>query len=241
MSTEIPKAALAEPNIDSHWMETFNNLAGFPQYVSPSYWLGEAMGMICGCNPFEWWGRQIAGDWKAVVAASVALDNLGKFNADYANAIRSFADPLFREDWLGKAATGADQYFDSLTAILHNQVEPLHKTSKGFSDVAMGVLQAADAIKSLLETLGDYLIAIGIEIAAGVVVGWTVVGTLVVGAAIAAQVWQAYRTWKLVLDIWDGAWLGIQATLGLIMGYLSPLRAVEMQQLPRASYDHPGV
>jgi hypothetical protein len=235
-----PSSLLTEPS-DSHVMETVNNFIGFPQYISPSYWLGVAMKKVCGVNPFEWVGEQFAGDWKAIAKASDALKNLAEFNAAYATSLKGQADPLFGSEWSGNAATNADQYFDRLMKLLNDQVAPLNAVARQFNSATVGVLEAADAIKGLLEGLLDMLILLGIELAATAASSWTIVGGIIGGIASAATFWRCVSLWKQIIEAHGLAWQICQVTVGLIAGYLGTLKGLKMQPLPNTSYDHPGV
>jgi hypothetical protein len=236
-----PSATLVEPPAEpDHIMETVGNVLGFAERLSLSYWAGEAAKQICGCNPWEWVAQQFAGDWHLVMRASIAVGNLATFNTAFAETIKSKADPLFAESWSGDRATEADQYFDKLVERLGNQVEPLRQTSKAFSDAAAGVLSAASNIKGYLETLTDLLIALGIELAAAALSSWTVIGGVAAGAVAAITAARAYQIWKLIVSTFDLAWTIVEGCIGLLLGYLAPLRALEVQPIPESSYRGTG-
>jgi hypothetical protein len=80
-----PAATLVEPPAEpDHIMDTVGNILGFAQNLSLSYWAGEAAKKVCGCNPWEWAAQQFAGDWHLVMRASIAVGNLARFNAAFA-------------------------------------------------------------------------------------------------------------------------------------------------------------
>lgn len=235
-----PVSTLTEPN-DDHVLSTVNNFIGFPQYISPSYWLGAAAKMVCGVNPWEWVGEQFAGDWKASAKASSALMNLAEFNTAYADSIKEKADPLFASEWAGNAATSADKYFDNLDKLLRDQVAPLNDIGGQFKSTTAGVLEMADAIKGAVETLTDLLIALGIELAATAASSWTVIGGIAGSVASAMTAARAVQVWLKVIEMHGYAWNAVQALVGLCGGYLSTLQGLKMQPMPNTSYDHPGV
>jgi hypothetical protein len=119
-------------------------------------------------------------------------------------------------------------------------VEPLRQTSKAFSDAAAGVLSAASNIKGHLETLTDLLIALGIELAAAALSSWTVVGGVAAGAVAAITAARAYQVWRLIVSTFDLAWNIVEGCVGLLLGYLAPLRALEVQPIPDAGYRGTG-
>ncbi len=235
-----PVSTLTEPN-DEHVLSTVNNFIGFDQYLSPSYWLGEAAKMVCGTNPWEWAGEQLAGDWTAAAKAGGALKNLAEFNTTYADSLKDKTGPLFAENWSGNAATNAKTYFDNLEKLLRDQVAPLKDIGSQFETMTAGVLEMADGIKSTLETLTDLLIALGIELAAAAASSWTIVGGIAGGIAAAATAYRAVQVWLTAIEMHGYAWNAVQLLVGLCAGYLGALEGLKLQPLPNTSYDHPGV
>ena len=70
---------------------------------------------------------------------------------------------------------------------------------------------------------------------------WTIVGGVASAATLALAAAKATSLWRTVLDAHTAAWNGAQAAIGLIAGYLGGLQDLELNALPGASYDHPGV
>lgn len=235
-----PSSVLVEPD-DSHALETVNNFVGFGQYISPSYWLGVAADKICGVNPWAWVGEQFAGDWKAVIKAGNALGHLAEFNTAYADSINSQTRSLFAAQWMGNAADGAETYFGDLERLLREQVSALNSVGRDFTSAAAGILEMADAIKGLLETLTDTLILLGIELAATAASSWTIIGGVAGAIASAATAIRAGNLWLKVIEVHGYAWNAAQALVGLCAGYLSNLRGLTVQPIPSGGYNHPGV
>lgn len=239
MATE-PSSVLTEPS-DSHVLETVNNFIGFGQYISPSYWLGVVAKAACGTNPWEWVGQQYAGDWQACMRAAGALENLSKFNGTYADSLGEKATPLFASEWDGNAAANAETYFTNLEKLLRDQVAPLKSVADQFMSSTAGILEMADAIKGLMETLTDMLIMAAISAAAAAASSWTIIGGIAGAAATAASIARAVSVWLKIIEFHGYAWNAAQALIGLCGGYLSALQGLKMQPLPNTSYDHPGV
>ncbi len=134
--------------------------------------MGWAAEYVTGTNPWAWVAGEVAGDWEAVQKAGVAIKNLSEFNEAYAGMINS-ATATVGYDWQGHAAESAKEYFTKLSTVLKSQIPDLAGLGAQFESIATGMYEMSNAIKGLLETLTDYLIAIGIEAAAAAASSWT--------------------------------------------------------------------
>jgi len=95
--------------------------------------------------------------------SGVAIGHLAQFNTEFAKALNEQSGALFGQQfWTGKAATDAANYFRNLEVTLGEQVDPLQKMALHTKALALGVNQAADRIKGLLEELTDALITLGV-------------------------------------------------------------------------------
>ncbi|MBE1485487.1 hypothetical protein [Plantactinospora soyae] len=235
-----PSAELTAPTSSDPIPDLVENIVGFPQYISPSYWLGWAAEQVCGTNPWQWVADQYAGDWGAVQKAGVAVKNLGEFNTAYAGSINS-AVTTVKYDWQGNAADSAAEYFNGLVKVLQEQVSSLNSLGGQFNSMAVGMYESANAIKGLLETLTDLLIAIGIEAAAAAASSWTVIGPILAGAAAAVTVTKAIGVWGQMIEVHNHVWTAVQGFTGVVAGLLGGLQGLDAHPLPAGAYDHAGV
>jgi hypothetical protein len=235
-----PSAELAAPTSSDPIPDLIENIVGFPQYISPSYWLGWAAEQVCGTNPWQWVADQYAGDWGAVQKAGAAVKNLAEFNTAYAGSINS-AVTTVKYDWQGNAADSAAEYFNGLVKVLQDQVSSLNSLGGQFNSMAVGMYESANAIKGLLETLTDLLIAIGIEAAAAAASSWTVIGPILAGAAAAVTVTKAIGVWGQAIEVHNHVWTAVQGFTGVVAGLLGGLQGLDAHPLPAGAYDHAGV
>jgi hypothetical protein len=236
-----PGDLLTTPQPTDPVPDLVENILGASQYISISYWLGWAAQQVCGTNPWQWIAEQYAGDWKAVQAAGLALEQLGKFNTAFAKEIDEGAADLFPAHWQGNAAESAQQYFSTLTQAINDQVPDLEGMGGQFKTMAVGMYETANGIKGLWEFLLDLLIAIGLEAAAAAATSWTVIGPIISGAAAAATIAKAIGVWGQILEAHNHAWNAVQAFTGIMAGYLGGLDDLNRHALPAGSYDHPAV
>lgn len=235
-----PADQLTEPTSSDPIPDLLENVLGASQYISVSYWVGQAIDLIFDVNPFEWVAEQFAGDWEVVQKAGVALEKLGEFNVEFGLAISSGMSDV-SHGWQGNAADQADSYFTGLADAVKNQQEQLAAFGKDIQTTAVGMYEAAAAIKPILETLMDLLIAFGLELAAAAASSWTVIGPILSGAAAVATISKALGLWGQALEAHSWAWNAAQGLIGLAAGYLSALEDLDQHALPGSSYDHPGV
>ncbi|GAB3497467.1 WXG100 family type VII secretion target [Amycolatopsis cihanbeyliensis] len=238
--SESPAAKLTDPTASDPVPDLLENVIGISQYLSISYWVGEAIELIFDVHPFEWVAEQYAGDWEKVQKAGVALENLGEFSTAYSGVITSELSTV-ASDWQGNAADSANSYFSGLAQTIQDQQATLSAMGKEFKQSAIGMYETANAIKGLLDTLMDLLIAIGLELAAAAASSWTIIGPILSGAAAAATITKALGVWDDVLTYHTAAWNAAQGLVGLMAGYLSTLGDIEKHALPESNYDHPGV
>lgn len=215
------------------------NILGAAQYMSPSYWINEAAKLVCGTDPMGWIASQFAGDWEAVQRAGVSITTLGEFNAEYSRRIDQDVAgiPSF---WRGEAADGASNYLTDYASTIHSQSQDFTRIGEQISQIAVGMYETANAVKGLWQTLFDWLITIGVTLAAAALTSWTGVGGAVGGAAVVAEIAAATAIWRQVVDTTGKAWDGAQGSIGLITGFAAGLENVSIHQLPQVSYDHPG-
>lgn len=123
--------------------------------VSPAYWLNGIIKTITGFDALTIITDYVAGDWAAMQKAGTAIENLAKYNADYAVGIDS-AVKEFEASWRGNAAENSRTYFASLTDGLNKQVDPLQQIAdeiKAFRALVLrvgadGLRLGADPVRS---------------------------------------------------------------------------------------------
>ncbi|GAB1691688.1 hypothetical protein [Krasilnikovia sp. M28-CT-15] len=235
-----PSDELTQPKGHDPVPDLAENIVGFTQYISVSYWLGWAAEHTLGLNPWQWVADQYAGDWKAIQEAGLAIQNLAEFNAAFAGSVKSGVQTV-AYDWSGNAATAAAGYFTGLASVLDQQAPDLKALGQEFITMSTGMYEAANSIKGLMETLTDLLIAIGLEAAAAAASSWTLVGPVLAGAAAAATITKAIGVWGQVMEVHNHVWNAVQAFTGLVAGYLGGLHGLDTVPLPAGDYDHPGV
>ena len=238
--SESPAAALIDPTASDPVPDLLENVIGISQYISLSYWISEAIELTLGTNPAEWVAQEFAGDWEKVQKAGIALENLAEFSAAYSDVITSELEAVSSR-WQGNAADSANSYFSGLARTVHDHQATLNSMGQEFKQSAIGMYETANAIQELLATLFDYLLAIGLELAAAATAGWTVVGPILAGAAAAATIGRALGVWDDILKAHTAAWTAAQGLVGVMAGYLSALGGVDQHALPESTYNHPGV
>lgn len=238
--TGNPAAELVKPVSSDPIPDLAESVIGVSQYVSLSYWIGWSLKQITDVNPWLWIGEQISGDWETVQKAGIAATNLAEFNLDFARSISSGINDV-SHDWQGVAADSASEYFSGLAKAIKEQEQTLKDIGEQFKTMSVGMYESANAIKGLLETLFDLLLAMGLEAAAAAASGWTVIGPILSGAAFAATLTKAIGVWGQVLEAHNHAWNTVQGVVGLIAGYASALQGIEKHALPAGNYNHPGV
>ncbi|MET4612345.1 uncharacterized protein YukE [Rhodococcus sp. PvR044] len=216
------------------------NILGASQYISVSYWLGQAAALATGTNPWEWVAEQFAGDWEAVNKAGQALSNLDEFNRSYAAAVRIGMEGV-DHSWDGHAADAAAEYFSRFSGSVNGQAHVIGEIGDQLKMMSTGMYETAQAIKGLWEFLLDLLIAAALEMAAAAATGVTVIGPVLAGAAAVATIAKAMGVWGEVLTLHSNTWNAAQGTIGVIAGSLGGLQDLEANVLPTRSYDHPGV
>ncbi|WP_197321103.1 hypothetical protein [Saccharomonospora sp. NB11] len=237
---DSPRSELVDPTASDPIPDLLENVIGITQYISVSYWVGQAIDLIFDVNPFSWVAEQFAGDWEKVQKAGVAMEKLGEFNDSFANVITTELKNV-SADWQGNAFDSANTYFSELAKTIEDQKATLSAMGREFKQTAIGMYETANSIKSFLELLLDLLIAIGLELAAAAASSWTVIGPILSGAAAAATISKALGVWDDLLQAHTIAWNAVQGLVGVTAGYLSTLGDIEKHALPESNYDHPGV
>lgn len=116
----------------------------------------------------------------------------------------------------------------------------LDDIAQQFESTAFGVKELASSVGSLVESLVDYTIMAGIELAAAAATSWTVVGGIAGSAGAAYSIIRGALVVREILEIRATVWTACEAVLGLIAGSLSAIRGFSTLKLPAAD-DNPLV
>jgi len=235
-----PLDELIDPKVADPIPDKLENVLGASQYISPSYWLGEAMNLVIGTNPFQWAAEQFTGDWQAVQVAGKAVQNLAAFNEVFASRINSGVAAV-GYGWEGNARDAADDYFGGVVQALRGNIGVLVELGWQLDTTAFSVYETAGALKGMLEGLVDLLIAIGVEMAASGASAATVVGPIIGGASIAVTSGLAVAKWEEIMAMTSNLFNALQAFAGLVSGLLGELNDNSLPLLPAREYDHPAV
>jgi hypothetical protein len=235
-----PLDELIDPKVADPIPDKLENVLGASQYISPSYWLGTAMDLVIGTNPFEWAAEQFTGDWQAVQVAGKAVQNLAAFNEVFASRINSGVAAV-GYGWEGNARDAADDYFSGVVQVIRGQIGVLVELGWQLDTTAFSVYETAGALKGMLEGLVDLLIAIGLEMAGSAASTATVIGPIVGGASIAFTASQAMAKWAEIVAMTNTLNTALQTFAGLVSGLLGEVNNNSLPLLPAREYDHPAV
>ncbi|MBF6455245.1 WXG100 family type VII secretion target [Nocardia cyriacigeorgica] len=212
--------------------------------VSPAYWLNSIVKTITGFDALTIITDYVAGDWAAMQKAGTAIENLAKYNADYAVSIDSAVEE-FEASWRGNAADNSRAYFTKLTDGLNKQVDPLQQIADEIKAFALSSYGLAQTVSGLVQTLFDLAAMYAIKQAAVAALSATVAGAPAAAAMQAAAALDAARMIKTWIDIWGKLGLmfaGSEGTIGLISaGINGAVDSAELPAINASGYDHPGV
>ena len=213
---------------------------GFPQFLSPTYYLGGVVQALTGANPWVETAAWISGDWEGVQRVASALRNLADFQADFAEQTTAELTTV-RSTWEGNAASGAETWFSGLASSVASQAPDLRSMAGELDSIAFGMYETANAVRGLIEQMGDLAVLWLANSAAMAAIGWTGIGGAALAASMAVIIYKLGSTWQTLLTVQTSVWNGVQATVGVIAGYLGGLEDLDLHALPSSSYDHPGV
>ncbi|MBF6544543.1 WXG100 family type VII secretion target [Nocardia brasiliensis] len=232
---QIPEATDPLPG----WIPFF--LGG--NYVSPAYYIGQAIQSITGTDVFGLASEFVAGDWAGVKQAADAAGNLAGFNAAFHDSLATEWQRLLSESWRGNAADQARGYFDHLAGGVEFQVRALREIERTLNNIGNSMLNLARLLGDLLQDIVDWTIMWLTEMAAAAVLSSTLVGAP--GAAAAAAVAAAHAVmifarFEQILTVTTGAFKTVVG-LGATALELSNRPPNELPPLGTSTYDHPGV
>lgn len=239
-----PASALRPPVVADPIPDVIEGLINLPDLVSPGFWLLEVFNLVFGVNPAQWLGEFAAGDWNQFALAADALHNLVDFDTAMAASIeRSAADVLggATPGWGGEAASAAGNYFGGLTAAVEGQVAAVRELSRECRSLATGMYQAARGVEDAVKIALDSAIVAAAAAAAAAITSETVVGGIAGSVVALAAAAVAYKSWMTAVEIVGWMLVAANTFVGLMAGYLGPLRDVAAHPLPAGAYDHAQV
>lgn len=202
--------------------------------------------------------NNVTGNWSALQKSADAIRNLAAYNTAYHEAVDA-AMGISGQTWKGNAADSAREFFKTLDDALDAQVEPLNKIADEIDAFALASYHMANGLATIVQALGDHFLQWLITKAAAVA-AWAAAATAAatgVGATISAgfantaraleavakalELIMATKAAEVISDLsqWVGAAQGLIGAISA--GILSAMETGAFPDLPRASYDHPGV
>jgi hypothetical protein len=206
--------------------------------ISLGHWAMVALDKMGGPNIPEEVGEWFAGDWEEVSKSADALRNLGAF-CHVAGTNLKTQNTTAMAHWDGKASAAASTYFLKLADELLEQKANFDDIADQYETTAFGVKELANACGSLVESLADWAITIGITLAAAATNFWNPVGWGA-GAGAGYSIYRGAKVVKEILEIRAKVWTACEALLGLIAGPLGSIHGFTSVSLP-SGYDHKQV
>ncbi|MBB5916360.1 uncharacterized protein YukE [Nocardia transvalensis] len=213
-------------------------------FASPAYYIAEIAKSLAGFDPFGWAAQHMEGDWEAVEKAGGAAGNLGRFNAAYAEALRTDWQNTVEQSWQGKAATAAETYFNQLARSVDFQVRSLEEIERKLSNTATLMRERARLVADLLQDVADEIIFLAASWAAEAILASSLVGA---PAAAAQAAVSAACIARIIIKI-DQVVNWVTVTFKVVYGVIGELYGLSNQTapdklppLPNAAYDNLGV
>ncbi|MBO0880083.1 MAG: hypothetical protein J2P17_06940 [Mycobacterium sp.] len=197
-------------------------------YLSPAYWIGYAAELIIGQNPWEEAGKFVAGDWKSLDKTADAIKNLADFNTAYANAQDKITAQIFPDYWQGKAAHGAKIYFNRLSETIRAQVQVLQGLSGDVKKLADAMYKVAQDVKTILDTITDIIITVGISAAVKAI------------TETPAVVQKVLEWWGKYIKVGEVASVSVGTVLDIIKERKKELNGLQLS-ISASGYDYPGI
>jgi hypothetical protein len=212
-------------------------------FISPSYYISTVVKTITGFDVFGWASEKVQGDWEAVHKAGGAVGNLGQFNTDYAESVRTDWHNQVDQSWHGNAADSAKAYFNQLAADIDFQVSSLQDIERQLTNISTGMRELGRFVGDLLQEISDLALLWLASQAAEAVLASSLVGAP--AAAAQAAVSAAYvvmivqRVGKLMTGVTD-TYRTIYAGIGALNILSSQTSPDKLPPLPNADYSFPG-
>lgn len=240
MVTSLPSDVLDYPYPSEPIPPEINEVLQVGDWLSPSHVLLKGIELVFGFNPGEEVATWLAGDWHGMGVGAAALGQLSEYAQAVARDLDTSATHLL-EHWSGNAASEAHGYFERLTQAIDALRAPLDGLATEYNTLAVGMIETASAIGSVLEALLDKLIEMGVKALAATATSETVVGGLFFGAWAAYDAYKAEKLWMKAVEYHGYAVTASNAFVGVTAGYLGAINSPDDFPLPAGSYHHPGV
>lgn len=231
-----PESALVEPEPEEVIPEFAEMLWGFPEFVSPSYWMQQILTLV-GLDIPGWVAENFSGDWERMSIAASALEHLAEYHELFGTGIGEVRS-TFEAGWEGQARDAASLYFITFADDLTAQAEPLREMADAVNLVAQGMHSLQKSLEGLLNYLLDLVICAAASGAAAGATAWTGVGGIIGGVATALVVANIVMTWTEALKIPAMAEIAINGFIGTMAGYLGAFESFSMHPLPAGAYDN---
>ncbi|MEE4490198.1 hypothetical protein [Streptomyces sp. BE230] len=236
-----PTAHLTPPKDPT---ETFNPVKLVNQaadLISPTYWVNEILNMALGFNPMDKTKEYFAGDWEAYAKCGEVWQNLGKLCVDVSKNIDTGNLSLDRT-WDGNAADAAYVYFKDIAARCDDLQSELDALKTEYAIVSQGVWAAAEAVGSIIGTIGDTAAVAAIAAAAGTMMSWTGWGAAVGYGLAAVEIIEIIELWGKATATLNKCQLITQGSLAIIASAGGTLATKFADfPLPSSAYDNPVV
>ncbi|MCK1794516.1 hypothetical protein MTQ01_00420 [Streptomyces sp. XM4193] len=220
------------------FVDGFNTVSDL---VSPTYWINEGIKLVFDKNPLDAVLEWFAGDWEAFFECSQAWENLAKCVNAMASNIDS-GNKSLDATWNGNAADSAFIYFEQLVGKLDELESSLAELCAAYQNLSTGMYSAAMFVRTLLLAMGDALVLLAIELAAGTALSWTGVGAVVGYGLAALEIARLIKLWGDLTKQLTTAQQLVNAASGIVQGVGGTLYSGMVKfPVPGQTYDHPGV
>ncbi|MEO3748960.1 hypothetical protein [Plantactinospora sp. B5E13] len=231
-----PGQQLGAPNYASGIEEFQINLLS--DLVSPSAWARQVSTWLFGVDPFEGWGKLVAGDWESYTYCGAAWRAVGDAMLDVSRNLTTGAADV-SEVWRGNAAE-AEQEFQ---LVLGGAAMTAHGVLDRYADLYAQVSEAAKnlfaALTNLLGKLLDALIMVCVAGAVGTATIKTGIGAVAGYGAAAYYAWQAYDLYKEISTVYGNAEVTFKSLGALISAVDARLGLGSLPQVK--PYHHPAL
>lgn len=236
-----PEESLTEPVAEDPLPGSIPFLVG-GNFISPAYYISQAIETVSGVDPFGWASQQVAGDWEAVKQAAGAAGNLTGFNTAFHQSVLSDWKNSVDQSWRGNAADGARNYFDQLAGAVKWQTSALGEIERTMNNIGNSMLNLSRVIGDLLQDIVDYALLWIAEMAAGAILSSTLVGAPGAAASYAVAAAHAVYTVVRIGELINKVTAAFKVIVGLSATAmeLSSRPIKQLPALPKTSYDHPG-
>lgn len=210
-------------------------------FISPSWWINEAINFVWGFNPLEYVTRHVAGDWESFARCALVWEQLGNATDAIGKNVHNGLTWV-SDGWQGNAADAAVGYFDHTQQALASTGELFHEYYRVYYDVASDVWLGAKSIADLLKVASDKLISVGLKLLSAKALSPTGVGAQILWGLVAYDIFRLLNLWSDVLDVVGKVQLVVA---GFAAFALTPtpdtINRLKALRMPANEYNHPGV